>query len=211
MCIKSELLFEEENLKKQRCMQFTKHFNVEREVYEEASEEAAEREEERNELHVAVEVGPLPEILNVEVGEALDRRREHTGRVHGRLFDAHAQLEHDNHAQDVDDALHEQRKLERMAEPEQNAQYVGDEEREAHEGAEALGVLRPADHSVLRYVGKDAAEDHGAAGHEADDLDERYGGEKRVRKRLHHILVGYVQVVGHFIWCYILYNIRYWP
>ncbi len=85
-------------------------------------------------------------------------------RVDTVVLDAYAELEHDQHAKDHDHTLREKRQLERMAEPEQNAENVGDEQGEAHECAEAAGVPRPAYNSILGHVGHHTAKDHEPAG-----------------------------------------------
>lgn len=84
-------------------------------------------------------------------------------------FDTHTQLEHDEHAGDHDGRLAEQRQLERVSEPKQDAQDVGDEQRQAHERAKTGRIARSANHAILRYIGHNATEYYEATCNHGND------------------------------------------
>lgn len=54
--------------------------------------------------------------------------------------------------------------------PEENSESVGDEQRQAHQQRESLGVLSACDLPVLRHIGQHAADNHRCGSQVAKDV-----------------------------------------
>ena len=84
-----------------------------------------------------------------------------------------------------------------MAEPEEYAQYISDQQGQADEGAEALRVPRAINHLILRYIGHHAAEYHEPARNKAHQLSEA----EWIGRRLADNTVKYVIFFGCHVQC----------
>ena len=72
--------------------------------------------------------------------------------------DTNAQLQHDQHTSDHYDRLEKKRRLEVFAEPELNAENIGNQQSQTNISGEAFGVLGTLDDQVLRNVRNNTTE-----------------------------------------------------
>lgn len=129
-------------------------------VQEEVSGVGGYQREGQHALHVVQEATPQPEGAPVKVYEGASLGAEFSGRA-----DVCAQVQHDEHGEDHDDALPQQQRLEVTAKSEEYPEDVSHQKDQAHICGEALSVLGPADVSVLRDVGHQSPENHGTSSH----------------------------------------------
>lgn len=146
-------------------------------VQEEVGDVGCHQREGHHALHVVRKVTPRPKVVPVKVQKEPLRDSDllvltvccYEGASFGVEFSGHAdvgaQVEHDQHGGDHDDALPQQQRLEVAAKSEEYPQDVCHQEDQAHIGGEALCILRAADVSVLGDVGHHPTKHHGTSSH----------------------------------------------